>query len=166
MTWEHTNPPPVDLAVPKVRNVVTMKKEMGDTPLPGTYVGREMRKYSLKASAFANPFKLEREEDRPVVLRQYVQWLFTAEIRSRVHELAGPFPLLCWCAPKACHADVLAEMVGATKFANQPCPRCAKPVESWLNYSRSIARLHEAWVCTACGARGHEARPLLKCLEL
>jgi hypothetical protein len=59
------------------------------------------------------------EADRARVVRQYRDWLRQrysergperAEL-ERLLQLsqAGPLELVCWCAPLACHADVIRE---------------------------------------------------------
>lgn len=68
--------------------------------IPSVYVGRP--------SKWGNPFKLDREEDREEVLKQYEEWLLSQPrlVRDVKRELKGKH-LICWCAPKLCHADVL-----------------------------------------------------------
>ena len=77
----------------------------------GEYVGRP--------SPLGNPFKLERESDRESVIERYEVWL-REKIRTRdrlvcdelnrlfkIAQNSGVLELLCWCAPKRCHADVI-----------------------------------------------------------
>lgn len=76
----------------------------GDT-IPGgaVYVGRP--------SPWGNPFPLSNESERANVLARYEAWLRTQPdliARARV-ELRGR-DLVCWCSPKACHADVLVRV--------------------------------------------------------
>lgn len=88
--------------------------------LSGTYeyCGRRMSGRDLPQSPLANPYPLLRESDRPLVLAQYATWFegmtmaddakFDAEI-MRLLDLAkkGDLALGCWCAPKACHCDII-----------------------------------------------------------
>ena len=90
------------------------------TPAPpdAVYVGRP--------GAFGNPFTIGRDGDRATVIARYERWLHAPEqnglrkravreLRERaVRELRGR-DLVCWCAPQACHADVLLELVNATE---------------------------------------------------
>jgi hypothetical protein len=77
--------------------VVHCKRESYDV-----YVGRP--------SKWGNPIPLLREEDRETVLEKYKQYLLNNdELLLSLHELKGK-RLGCWCAPKKCHADVLAEL--------------------------------------------------------
>lgn len=78
--------------------VVHCKREPYDV-----YIGRP--------SKWGNPFKLRHEDARPVVLEQYRAWLMKQPtlIEAAKRELRGKV-LGCWCAPKACHGDVLLEI--------------------------------------------------------
>jgi len=80
--------------------------------LEGFYVGRP--------TPLGNPFRLLREEDRNEVVARYAAWLDEqvrrgnpAVIRA-LEELyqrlksEGGLTLLCFCAPKKCHAEVIA----------------------------------------------------------
>lgn len=79
------------------------------------YIGRENRTYGLPASKWGNPFRLERESDRPIVLARYRIWLLgEKELLAALPELRGK-RLACWCSPLACHGDVLAELA-ETKY--------------------------------------------------
>ncbi len=72
----------------------------------GVYVGRPTK--------WGNPVKLHKDDrlHRVACLRAYACYLdgrpqLVEEARA---ELAGR-ELVCWCAPKLCHADVLARVV-------------------------------------------------------
>jgi hypothetical protein len=66
--------------------------------------------YIGRPSKWGNPFRLRREGDRGAVLIQYRAWLMTRpDLLSQLGELRGKV-LGCWCKPKACHGDVLAEL--------------------------------------------------------
>jgi hypothetical protein len=92
------------------------------TAQPGTFVycGRYNSTYKLQASPLANPFKLSREGCRQTLLVLYRLWLYTHRndkaIAAEITRLAsllerGDVALGCWCAPKACHCDVIAAFV-------------------------------------------------------
>jgi hypothetical protein len=75
-----------------------------------TYVGHSGPRHSWPQSDFASPFVSEAKTDREAMVRHYEQWLDGRPDlleRLREGELAGR-ALGCWCAPKPCHADVLA----------------------------------------------------------
>ena len=66
--------------------------------------------YVGRPTPWGNPFALT-EYGRDEAIRLYVEWLDApdqAELRERIPTLRGK-DLVCWCAPEACHADVLLE---------------------------------------------------------
>lgn len=90
-------------------------------PYTYIYVGRYMPGL-YRGHPLANPFKLPRkatEADRSACLERYREWLLSLpDWRQQIDALAARvqatgLPLGCWCAPKACHADVLAELIDA-----------------------------------------------------
>ena len=82
-------------------------RDVGKT-LPGAvYVGRPTK--------WGNPFVLGRDGDRATVIARYRTWLLAQPdlVAAARRELAGKH-LICWCAPCACHGDVLRDV------ANRP----------------------------------------------
>lgn len=75
-----------------------------------TYVGHAGRRHDWPESDFANPFVKLAGTDRVTMVARYRDWLHErpAVLRRIPAELAGR-AIGCWCAPAACHADVLAE---------------------------------------------------------
>ncbi len=76
------------------------------------YIGREVPEHDRPASKWGNPFVLEDDTDteRERVLAQYREWIVEQdELIEALDELRG-MRLGCWCAPKSCHGDVLAEL--------------------------------------------------------
>ena len=82
----------------------------------GIYVGRP--------SPLGNLFRLHREEERAAVVRDYEDWLAqqllnpSSPTSIEIHRLAllargRDLCLLCWCAPKACHADIIKRTIEA-----------------------------------------------------
>ncbi len=98
--------------------VVHVKRHQG----PSVYIGR--RYQGLQASPLANRFRLFDESQRQEVIEHYRAWLMN-ELRTQpggkaaqeIERLAAMLragdevTLACWCAPKACHGDVVAEVV-------------------------------------------------------
>lgn len=79
------------------------------------YIGRAVPEADLQASKWGNPFVLENdsEEERHRVLVKYRAWIVEQpELIASLGELRG-LRLGCWCAPKSCHGDVLAELADA-----------------------------------------------------
>jgi len=81
--------------------------------LGGVYVGRP--------TPLGNPFRLERGDQREEVVARYATWLEqelhrgNREVARTLEELyrklkrQGVLTLLCFCAPRRCHAEVIAE---------------------------------------------------------
>jgi hypothetical protein len=81
--------------------------------LGGVYVGRP--------TPLGNPFRLLREENRDQVVARYAVWLeeelhrgnpaVTRALEELYRRLKrqGTLTLLCFCAPRRCHAEVIAE---------------------------------------------------------
>jgi hypothetical protein len=75
-----------------------------------TYIGRAVPRSGFKASIWANLFKLGKDGTRDEIIAKYRAWLFTQpDLMARLPELKGKV-LGCWCAPEACHGDILAEL--------------------------------------------------------
>lgn len=81
-----------------------------------TYVGRG------KQSKLGNPFVIGKDGDRDEVIAKYRAWLWVeiqkrGEVWNELVALAQrvkageQLQLGCWCAPQACHADVIAKCI-------------------------------------------------------
>lgn len=76
------------------------------------YIGREVPEHGIPASKWGNPFVLEEDTtvERDRVIALYRAWIVEQpELIASLGELRGK-RLGCWCAPKTCHGDVLAEL--------------------------------------------------------
>lgn len=76
------------------------------------YIGRAVPEAGLAASKWGNPFVLvgDSDEERERVIVQYRAWLVEQpELMASLGELRG-LRLGCWCVPKQCHGDVLAQL--------------------------------------------------------
>jgi len=80
------------------------------------YVGRP----SPLGNPLGNPFVLRDESQRELILDKYRHWLDVrlaisdSEQSDEIHKLSliaanEDMELVCWCAPKLCHADVIKE---------------------------------------------------------
>lgn len=77
--------------------VVHCKKEPYDV-----YIGRP--------SKWGNPFSIGRDGTREQVVEKYRRWLASNTVlQEQLHDLKGK-TLGCWCAPNACHGDILMEL--------------------------------------------------------
>lgn len=87
--------------MPKVLNKATATKE---DLVNSIYVGRP--------TFWGNKYVIGKDGTREEVVRKYKEHLdrvySTKEIKEKLKELKGK-NLVCHCAPKACHADVLLE---------------------------------------------------------
>jgi hypothetical protein len=80
------------------KRVVHCKREKHDV-----YIGRP--------GPWGNPFVIYRDGNRKQTIRKYEKWLKKQPelIKRAKKELKGKI-LGCWCAPKACHGDILARI--------------------------------------------------------
>jgi hypothetical protein len=75
--------------------------------------GLERAVYIGRGSKWGNPFVIGRHGNREEVIDQYGSWLLTqTHLLASLHELWGK-QLVCFCAPLACHGDILACMADA-----------------------------------------------------
>jgi hypothetical protein len=78
-----------------------------------------------RASKWGNPFVMDKpgrpaDGGRAEVIRKYRAWVVEqADLMAALPELRGK-RLGCWCAPLACHGDVLAELVAALDDPAEP----------------------------------------------
>jgi hypothetical protein len=80
--------------------------------------------YIGRPSKWGNPFEIGKDGDRETVIRKYREWVVTQpHLMAALPELSGKV-LGCWCAPQACHGDVL---VSLANVASQP--RAARELE-------------------------------------
>ena len=82
-----------------VQYVVHCKKERYDV-----YIGRP--------TPWGNPYKIGKDGTREEVIEKYRKSL-TASMKADIKKYLRNKKLGCWCKPKACHGDVLAEIANA-----------------------------------------------------
>ncbi len=82
------------------------------------YIGRYNQAYNLPRSAWANtfPITLDTPTNRTEAVTSYrktLKELFYEKpmTKNSLEDLRGK-TLVCWCSPKACHGDVIMEMLG------------------------------------------------------
>lgn len=72
--------------------------------------------YIGRPSKWGNPFAIGRDGTREEVIEKYRAWLLgQPELLAALPELKGKV-LGCWCAPQACHGDVLVELANALRM--------------------------------------------------
>ncbi len=66
--------------------------------------------YIGRPGIWGNPFIIGQDGSRSDVVTKYRNWLLQQpDLVARLPELQGK-TLACWCAPQACHGDVLVEL--------------------------------------------------------
>lgn len=92
------------MSLPQASPRVLSKRD--GMPSDAAYVGRPSR--------FGNPFVIGRHGDRAAVVARFEAWLLADPVllAAAKAELRGK-DLVCWCAPEACHADVLLRIANA-----------------------------------------------------
>ena len=83
--------------MPKVWN-----KRDPNIPKDAVYVGRP--------SKWGNPFIVGRDGNREQVVEKFRQHFIDLFWREQIQEELKGKDLVCWCAPKPCHADVLLKI--------------------------------------------------------
>lgn len=75
------------------------------------YIGRPNAQFPY--AKWGNPFVIGQDGNRQQVIAKYRSWIVTQpELMATLHELDGK-TLGCYCAPEACHGDVLVELAEA-----------------------------------------------------
>ncbi|MDG1465046.1 MAG: DUF4326 domain-containing protein [Acidimicrobiales bacterium] len=77
------------------------------------YIGRAVPEHGIDDSKWGNPFVMANDSDaeRERAINAYREWVVAQpELMSSLEELRSK-RLGCWCAPKACHGDVLIELL-------------------------------------------------------
>lgn len=91
----------------KAPKVYSCRKGAHPSPPPGSvYVGRR--------SGWGNPYVMGVDGTRDEVIAMYSGYLeeHPEIIVAAKRELRGR-DLVCWCAPRACHADILLEIANS-----------------------------------------------------
>jgi len=81
--------------------VVNLRKERYDV-----YIGR--------GSKWGNPFIMGKDGNREEVIKKYKDYILKSDLLNNLEELRGKL-LGCFCKPKACHGDVLIELLKGKK---------------------------------------------------
>jgi len=67
--------------------------------------------YIGRPSKWGNPFVIGKDGDRASVILKYENYLLNSpELLKQLDELRGK-DLVCFCAPNACHGDVLIKIL-------------------------------------------------------
>ena len=69
-----------------------------------------MQVYIGRPSKWGNPFVIGRDGSRADVIAKYRAWIVAQPALMNALDELGGRDLICWCAPLACHGDVLIEL--------------------------------------------------------
>lgn len=84
-----------------------LNKHVVSIPAGAVYIGR--------GSKWGNPFVIGRDGDRATVIAKHERWLADQHHLLRaLDELRGR-NLVCFCAPRPCHGDLLMRLANATR---------------------------------------------------
>ena len=98
-----------------------LNKHHAGVPADAVYIGR--------GSKWGNPFRIDRDGDRAAVIAKYERWFADQHHLLRaLDELAGR-DLVCFCAPRSCHGDLLLRLASATRDARIAWWRAVKAAE-------------------------------------
>lgn len=76
-------------------------------PINAVYIGRP--------SKWGNPFVIGKDGTRQEVIVKFERWILgQPQLLAQLNEIKGR-DLVCWCAPEACHGDVLAKLANNNK---------------------------------------------------
>ena len=94
----------------------------------GVYIGRP--------SKFGNPFVLGKDGSRERVIEKYERFLLSRPdlVEAAKRELKGK-NLICWCAPYACHGDILLRIANGVsmKYPYQDYPTTSELGMRWYH---------------------------------
>jgi hypothetical protein len=69
--------------------------------------------YCGRPSIWGNPFEIGKDGNRKEVIAKFKKYLLANdELVDKLPELRGKI-LGCWCAPKSCHCDILADLANS-----------------------------------------------------
>lgn len=63
-----------------------------------------------RTTEWGNPYVIGKDGDREAVIRKYREYVASPSKQRRIKEKLRGKILGCWCSPKPCHGDVLAEI--------------------------------------------------------
>jgi hypothetical protein len=84
-----------------------LNKHRDGVPAGAVYIGR--------GSKWGNRFRIGADGDRATVIARHAAWLRDQhDLLRALDELRGK-NLVCFCAPQACHGDLLLRLANATR---------------------------------------------------
>lgn len=93
-----------------------LNKHRSGIPRNAVYIGR--------GSDWGNPFEIGKDGDRAEVIEKYRNWLRGQnDLLSRIEPELKNKNLVCYCAPKACHGDILLAIANGADPSTVLAPR-------------------------------------------
>jgi hypothetical protein len=84
-----------------------LNKHTTGVPAGAVYIGR--------GSKWGNPFRIGPDGDRTAVIETHERWLADRyHLLRALDDLRGR-DLVCFCAPRACHGDLLRRLANASR---------------------------------------------------
>jgi Domain of unknown function (DUF4326) len=100
-----------------------LNKRKSGIPAESTYIGR--------GSKWGNPFSIGADGDRASVIAKHERWLRDQyHLLRALDELRG-HNLVCFCAPLACHGDLLLRLANASREHRVAWWRCQTDHRAW-----------------------------------
>lgn len=108
------------------------------------YVGRRNLGFALAQSPLANPFVNDRRKNGTVVsdpIGEYRRWLWARikqgdqGVMGELAKITPDTPLVCWCAPAPCHAEVIEKAAAWLRSTREKLPEKALSIQQpwpWL----------------------------------
>lgn len=78
--------------------------------IPGDWHDSDDYVYIGRGSKWGNPYRIGEDGSRDEVIALYREHISNSFLRFSLHELYGK-KLVCFCKPKACHGDVLVDLI-------------------------------------------------------
>lgn len=87
-----------------------------EADVPAVYIGR--------GSRYGNPFRIGVDGDRAEVVRKHAAWLRGQHGQLKTLDDLRGRHLMCFCAPLACHGDLLLKLANSTREQRIAWWRC------------------------------------------
>ena len=84
-----------------------LNKHKHGTAIGAVYIGR--------GSKWGNPFRIGADGDRAAVIARHERWLADQHALLRALDDLRRRDLVCFCAPLACHGDLLRRLANASR---------------------------------------------------
>jgi hypothetical protein len=107
-----------------------------------------------RPSKWGNPFHIGRDGNRAEVIAKYEAWLMQQPaLLACLHELRGKI-LGCYCAPDACHGDVLARLSNTPQKPERVAIVGSRDYLNLAAVRRYVLALPKGTIIISGGARG------------